>query len=210
VLPRSVTVDVSSRGNRIGNASEKTRAGLLARGHKGQGGSREPPPAGSNSAEHGGSTVRSCSYPQKPMAEGLNSSNYESTALSRHTDMMPVSTPLGSLLSNALLGRFHPVLLQFSTIKFFTDIRSLISEEPIRARNRGCFRFSHNSAGFQRLTRELSRPAPLSTVRIFSVLVFSSFFPRSIPFGLSAKSALHSREDFANIPKQFYSTIGSR
>jgi hypothetical protein len=102
------------------------------------------------------------------------------------------------------------VPLQFLTIKFFTDIRSLISQWSIRARNRDCFRFSRNRAGFQRLSGELFGAPLLSTLGIFSVLVFSSFFPWSIPSGRGGNSALHSREDFANIPKQFYSTIGSR
>jgi hypothetical protein len=124
--------------------------------------------------------------------------------------MMQLSTSPASSLSNAFLGYFDAVPLQFSTIKFLTDIQSLISRHRIRARNRDCFRFFHNSAEFQRLTPVLFPISPLSTLRIFPVLSFSSFFPGSVPPGQRTSSALHSREDFANIPEQFYSTIGSR
>ena len=198
------------RRNRIGNVSEQARAGLAPRGYERRGGSRATRCGEKNSADHGGPTVCFSSSPREPVAEGVISSNDESAALSRQTDMIPLSTSPASPLSNAFLGRFHSVPLPFSTIKFFPDIGSLISQWSIRARNRGCFRFSYNRTEFQRLTGE-HFPAPLlSTLRIFSVLVFSCFFPWSVPSGPGASSALHSRQDFANIPNQFYSTIGSQ
>ena len=210
MLPRSVTVDVSTRRNRIGNVSEHARAGPAPRGYEHQGGRESHPLRESNSADRVGSTVRPSPSPQEPVAEGVISSNYESTAVSRQTHMMPLSTSHASPLSNAFLGLFGSVPLQLLTIKFLTDIQSLISQQSIRARNRDCFRFSHNRAEFQRFTGEPFRAPPLSTLRIFPVLLFSSFLPWSVFFGQGPSSTLHSTEDFANIPTQFYSTIGSQ
>ena len=168
------------------------------------------PLRGSNSADHVGPTVRSSPSPQEPVAEGVTSSNYESTAVSRQAEMIPLSTSPASPLSNAFLGHFGSATQQFSTIEFLTDIQSLISRQSIRARNRDCFRLSRNSAEFQRLTSVFFPTSPLSTLGIFPVLAFSSFFPWPVPSGQGVSSPLHSGEDFANIPRQFYSTTGSQ
>jgi hypothetical protein len=137
---------------------------------------RATPLRGRTSADHGGPTDRSSS-PQEPIARGVTSSNYEGTALSRQIDMMPVSTSLPSPLSNTFSGRFGSALQQFLTRKFLPDISSLISQQWISARNRGCFRFPHNRAQFQRLTDELfgapcyqhSESSPFSYFHPFSL-----------------------------------------
>jgi hypothetical protein len=130
--------------------------------------------------------------------------------MSRPTDMMPLSTLSHLRLSKSFSGHFGAVAGRLLTMEFLPDFQSLIPCCRITVRNGDCFRPPWNSAAFQRLTRQVSPFAPLSTPGDLPLSRLFTLFPLAHPIRAPLIfSALHSKGDFANIHAQFYSTIGS-